>query len=346
MNILLIGHRNWLAQWTEGCEKALRHLGHHVETFYYIDFGSPAGILTRVTQGISRRFPGAPVGRKRRMASVNRRLLQAAVDFRPDLVLILKGERILPETLQGIKEKTGAVIAVWWADDPFVHWDTAHPSLHLNTIRGLPLFDHFFVFDSYHIPKLRQFGARNSHLLPLAFDPDIYRPVDLTSEDREKYGSDMAFLGTYRPSREEVLTHISQGDLRIWGGGNYPRLNGKATVMGLVTPHEAAKIYSASKMVININHQQSIHGGNTKVFETCACGALQVTEAKMDIVKAFEPGREIVCYRAPEELREIVSYYLNHEDARQEIAHRGRARACAEHTYTHRMAEFLDIASR
>jgi spore maturation protein CgeB len=60
----------------------------------------------------------------------------------------------------------------------------------------------------------------------------------------------------------------------------------------------------------------------------------------------FEPGKELVAYRSPEECLELVQYYLEHDEERNVIARAGQARTLHEHTYSHRMQEFVDLVEK
>lgn len=53
-----------------------------------------------------------------------RSLVEEAKAFQPDLVLILKGESLRASTLEQLKAKTRATLAVWWVDHPFMNVET------------------------------------------------------------------------------------------------------------------------------------------------------------------------------------------------------------------------------
>jgi spore maturation protein CgeB len=60
----------------------------------------------------------------------------------------------------------------------------------------------------------------------------------------------------------------------------------------------------------------------------------------------FEPGREVVAYRTPEECVEVIQYYLDHDNEREAIASAGQQRTLREHTHYHRMLELIDIVQK
>lgn len=60
----------------------------------------------------------------------------------------------------------------------------------------------------------------------------------------------------------------------------------------------------------------------------------------------FEPGKEVVAYRSPQECVELIHYYLEHEERREAIAKVGQRRTLHEHFYYQRMQELVDIVRK
>jgi spore maturation protein CgeB len=87
---------------------------------------------------------------------------------------------------------------------------------------------------------------------------------------------------------------------------------------------------------ITINHQIGMaesYANNCRLFEATGVGTLLVTDWKKNLHEMFEPGKEVVSYRIPEECVEKIQYYLKHEDEREEIARAGQQRTLRDHTY-------------
>lgn len=86
-----------------------------------------------------------------------------------------------------------------------------------------------------------------------------------------------------------------------------------------------------------------------RVYEILASGA-------MVMANALEPGafeavglrdrQELVVYHSPQELLELIDYYLVHDAQRQQIAEAGRRCALERHTYRHRVEQILDILNK
>ena len=74
-----------------------------------------------------------------------------------------------------------------------------------------------------------------------------------------------------------------------------------------------------------------------------AFGAFQLVDDRPGVREWFRNGEHLVIYRDRDHLRELVRYYLAHDDERRQIADAGRAHALAHHTYDQRMARFVEL---
>src|SRR5262249_23732709 len=83
-------------------------------------------------------------------------------------------------------------------------------------------------------------------------------------------------------------------------------------------------------------------GANQRVYEIAGVGRCQLCDAKADLKPLFEEDREIVLYRTLPELREKALALLADPARAAELGQRGRQRALAEHTWTHRVRELVD----
>jgi len=66
----------------------------------------------------------------------------------------------------------------------------------------------------------------------------------------------------------------------------------------------------------------------------------------VNLHEIFEPGKEVIAYRTPEECAELIQYYLEHEAERGAIARAGQERTLREHTYYQRMQELVEIVRK
>jgi len=99
---------------------------------------------------------------------------------------------------------------------------------------------------------------------------------------------------------------------------------------------------------VALNHHINVaksYANNMRLYEATGVGTLLVTDRKDNLSSLFEPGKEVVAYGSAEEAVELVDYYLQHNEERKQIARSGQARTLSEHSYHHRMEEFIDIVA-
>lgn len=356
--ILLVGPELVL-EWTESVARALTSVGCSVETVFYNRLSRAArgvgGRRTPVISRMRRRLTGIPPvlreGYARwRAAWAGRAMLDAARRFKPDLILMLKGESLRASILERLKAATGATLAGWWVDHPFMNAETKRPWSEVPAC--LPLYDACFVFDRSYEGGLSRAGARAVHFLPCAADPTLYRPFPLTVQERASYGASVSLIGVYTESRAAVLSGLcSVPGLGIWGPGWQGWLAERRAREAFrgegLSPHEACRVYNASMINLNTHHHQSRDGGvNTRAFEIPAAGGFELTDHVPGMEALLEPGREVAVYRTAEEAADLARYYAKAEDERRRIAEAGRRRVLAEHTYRHRMETLLRVAGR
>jgi spore maturation protein CgeB len=344
LKILYVGYYNpHFMTVTEYVERALRGLGHELETVNYRDWLIPGRIRARV--------PYLDLWDTRR---INRCLVKKAEAYRPDLLIVFGATNIYPETVSEIKSRFKPVTVSMVADFPM-----AFP-FHL---KAGPFYDHFFPSGTDGLLQYERAGNTNGHWLPFGCDPDIHRPVELTREEKERYGSDICFVGSYYTEREAVLEPLADFNLGLWGIG-WEKLSKGSPLRrhvrgGMLRPDEWVKVFSASKIALNIVARRadvnekfalSLKGEdfrmcNTRVFEILGCGTFQLVNRKADVTGLFRDAEHLKVFDMdrPDELPGIVQEYLIDPEQRMRIAAQGRSEALARHTYRRRMEEMLAI---
>jgi spore maturation protein CgeB len=77
-------------------------------------------------------------------------------------------------------------------------------------------------------------------------------------------------------------------------------------------------------------------------FEVPATGrGVYLTAFNSDLAECFGVGRELLCYRGPDEMIELIRCYLRRPDECAAIAQRARERCVREHQWSHRIETLL-----
>ena len=269
----------------------------------------------------------------------NRRLLKKIKKYQPDILFIYGSNwGIFPKTLQKIKRTTRCKVIVWEGNLNYWEWYQC---------QSFPYYDHFFSADSYPLPLLEKSstGLKNVHFLGPCCDPAEHGRVLLSSQDVDRFGADVTFIGGGRPVRRALFEQLTEYRLKLWGWGwdesdiLKPYMI-KETVFGL----KKTKIYSATPICPNlISGLYQINGISVRSFEVACCGRLPFSEPQEDLKRFFEIGNELVTFNGPGDLKAKIHYYLSHPDEMERKAECARQRVIAEHTYQHRMQELLEI---
>lgn len=270
----------------------------------------------------------------------NRKLLDDVTITNPDVLLILKGEILLPETIRKIRDKNNIILALWCYDSALRF---------KNVLEGGKYYHLLYTFEPTDVQQLSEHHLYADYL-PMAYDPNIYYK---TGEITRK--ADISFVGKLgdNPERKDLLnsvaSHCKGHSIDVWGQAwtwynpflQYEyKIKRKALGRCIhnhdVTPECVNMIYNSTKICLNIHHRQSKEGVNPRTFEILGSGGFQLVDYKIEMEGLFDIEREIVCYRNKEELVAKIEYFLENDDERRNIARAGNTMVRKKHTYKHR----------
>lgn len=346
MRVLLIGPAWDTGQWVEYCAAGLVDIGHDVAMHRYSAcLARSAGFRER----IQRRIVGSHRFHVERVLGALRRdnldVLKVAAHHRPELTIVLKGEVLLPETIERLGRMT---------DGPMVHWSGDDPTWFPNIIAAAHLYDRFFLADPSYS---RDLEPRNvtAHFLPHAADPSIWGGDDTGSDI-----VDVVFVGDARHnmghlpadrSRVDVVEAVARAhvSLAVWGRG-WEKLETTYKVgaahrgLTLLPAAAVARAYRGAKITLNVHHAQMREGPNMRTFEIPSAGAFQLTDYKPRMDDLFDIGAELAVYKGIDDLLTLIDRYLGDAQARHDIAVAGRRRVVRDHTYEVRMRQLVEAA--
>ena len=275
------------------------------------------------------------------LSRINNNLIRTVDKFRPNIFLEVGGHRILPDTVKKIKKMK--IKTILWTIDP--------PRDFEPIIESAPFYDFVFCGGSEAIEILKKCNIKNLYFLPFACDPEYAHPVEVSNEEKEFYGSDVVFVGSYYPNRLEILEKISDFNLSVWGPGwdripkNSPLKKRIKKTCG-VSYKEWRRIYSSCKIALTIHYQDGktlCYQASPRVYEVLACRCFLLSDRQRDVINLFEPKQHLDVFSDVSELREKINYYINNEEERKTIAERGFKEVINRHTYFHRITQMLGV---
>ncbi len=270
--------------------------------------------------------------KKRTIKKFNNNFLNQYLEFKPDIVFIVKGEIFFLETLLEVKKKS-KLVAYYW-DDPFLRYAKTigggEDIRYRNVIRNFSEYDYTFVYDPSYIDELKKGGAKEVFDLLDWYEPELYKPISLNNDELKLYGADVSFVGSPYPTRVELLNKLQNFNLGVWGPlfmwkeffGKYPKI--KEAYRGEAHGSISAKIYNASKINLNLHDKfQCIESVNNRTFQILACSGFEIVDDRKKIHELFKVGEEIETFMDATDLVKKIEYYLSKDDLRNKIKAKG-----------------------
>ena len=197
---------------------------------------------------------------------------------------------------------------------------------------------------------LRQLGIDSVHTVWYGADPDVFRPVTVSSQDL-----DLFFYGHGREYRGEWIDNmitipsqrLAQARFAV-RGTNLGDL-GDARPLPYLSFSKLREYVCRSKINLCITrgaHASVYASSSSRPFELAALGACIVANPYEGIEEWFEPGKEIIVVQSLDEAIDCYRDLLAHDGKRAEMGAAARARILKQHTFRHRARELMDIVEQ
>lgn len=341
--------------------RALQRLGHDVRGVHTVRPWAEASWLQR---NLQRRLQRGGI-----VNAINRAVLEAAREFRPNLVWAEKQEFLHVETL-GTLRKLGAQLA-HFTPDPYFSLSWKRTSLMDQAMRA---FDFLVYCKSY---ERREYEALATHsiYMPLGYCDEVHRPLP-SSDDR--WHCAVGFLGGWEHHRQILLHEIAQAGLglKFWGDNWEFLHDGKWTLRRhlvmrqeagksvkfeirrdplLASAHQGREVYAddyaraltGCEIGLGFLRKVCPDQHTTRSFEIPACGSMLLADRSDEHRSFFDEGKEAEFFSSTPELLDKAKYYGSHKGARQKIAQAGHDRCIrSEYAYIHRIRRVLMEAGR
>lgn len=309
-------HPNLLASGSRMRMLAARVLGHEVVPVCALPFYSMGG---RWVAGIQQRLKWGP-----NLWAYNRAILSACEEHRPDVLWVEKGVWVFADTIRRVRKM--GITCVHYTPDPAL---VAQRSRHVE--QAIPLYDVMVTNKSYEMEAYKRLGARRLLLQPPTFDLRLHRPYTPQSEDMAVFGTDLSFVGTYRPGREVFLHPLAAAGLQLaiwgWGWEKCPDPQVRACCrMRSAEEDDYVRAICCSKIGLGLLCTLWPDQVTTRSVEIPACGGFLLAQRTPEHEALFQEGVEAEFFSTEEELLAKARYYLEHDEKRLKIAAAGRER--------------------
>ncbi len=338
MRILTVGPL-WRGSNAGGLFRAMSRQGSLIEVideFYYISLQTK----NKVTKVLER------VIRPRQVAEYNMAITKKIDIFRPQVVFVYKGAFVLPETLQYAR-KQHCKLVLFYPDVSM----TAHGP---NIPMAIPLYDLVFTTKTFGITDMKnKFGVKNAQFIPHGFDPEIHRTINIAPEDKQNFGCDVSFIGTWSPKKEQWLTALKQAspniNLKIWGE-QWFKASSDTLKPCLQYTAILGDLYAVAIQCSTINLgilSEQVSGSSSgdlitsRTFHIPGASGFMLHERNEESVLYFDENKEAGFFSGPDEMVKQVNHFLHNPAQREQIRQAGYQRALRDHSLDERAKTVL-----
>jgi len=318
--------------------ESLRQLGQDVTVFDTTQYQP----RSRVVSSLRYRLPTGPL-----VTRINRELLMAVAEHKPDLVWFDKPTTFTRSTIEAIRA-AGALTVCYNLDNPF---GPRCDGCWYQFRKVFRLFDLHCVPRSADVVRYRAWGLPYIKVL-LSFEPSVHFPPPAGWSDRDR-NREVSYIGHPHEERAQFLLRlIEQEGLPVAiSGGGWESVFSRALLQRYVQPGVLVdRAYSEQiwrsrinlSFVTRLNEEDIAH----KAVEIAACQGFLLAIRTEGHQAIFEEDQEAVFFSSLEECADKCHFYLARPDLREAIARRGRERAVRSgydnHTQLWRVLNRLD----
>ena len=271
----------------------------------------------------------------------NERVLADHRHAEADLVVVLKGHRLQPETVDRLRDVADAPVVNFYPDDPF---SAARSNRLAFGAPVLAAYDACFTFAQHLIPDYDRAGARATYYLPFARDPALHAPAAPATQD-----FDVVFVGNLDDDRVRCLEAIApRHRIGVFGERTHAVVpKGSALSRAAFGPAaygaDLSRALARGAISLNVMRRQNARSHNMRSFESPACAAFTLSQRTEELGALFTEREEVACFSTTDELCDEVQRWLGDSAGRNRIAHAGHERVRGE-TYARRAAMMLERA--
>ena len=302
------------------------------------------GIFSSV-QRFSERLRGRPSG----LGIFRRNIVRKAQSLQPEMTLVVGGFFVDRTTVERVRRAGGGQVVCVLTDSPF------NPRVQSRfMLDALGAYDVVFSTKRTILDALVNHGCRQVEHLEFAYEPALHHPEPPTTEfERERFGCDIAFVGSYEPARADSLLRLHAANpswkIRAFGGGwpDHPELAERGIA---VSGHANGRCYrlavGGAKLALSYPRWDNGDTTSMRTFELPAMGGCLLAEYSDDQAALLQPGVEAAYFRDDDELVAQATRYLDDEAERSRLAAAGRqAIVAGGHAYRDRLAQILATVS-
>ena len=257
----------------------------------------------------------------------NRRLIDAARQGRPDIVIIDNSKVISRRTLRALRDKGVKRLIYYTPDDVVAKHNLSFPLKHT-----FPEWDIVFTTKTFNVPELQSMGVRRPVLVGKSYDPDLHLQMEQADvgDEYEKY--DVVFVGTYEKERCVSINALADAGFRVVvygsdkGGWTREYLRPTIELRKSVFAHDYGAAWHTGKTALCFLRKINRDRITQRTMEIAAMARPMVAERTDEHDQNFVDGVEYLGFSDDVELVEQVRLLLADPDRRYAMGQAARLR--------------------
>lgn len=298
---------------------AIRRLGHPVVHLDLRDLLPPSVWIDRITWRL-----GGDLFSLYLTSRLSKRL--AAQRF--DICYVDGGELVTPRIVSKLREHASSVVN-YNIDDPLGPRDGFRFKAYR---QSLAHYDLNVVVRTENVPEAKALGARKVMRVFRSADEVTHAPRQLSMVDRQTWGSEVLFLGTWFPERGPFLCElIHLGVPLTIRGPNWHKAPEWSKLKrywkgGSIAGDEYAKAIQCAKVNLGLLSKENRDLHTTRSLEIPALASLLCAERTSEHLSMYDDGREALFWNDAEECAAACRFALADEVRRRTISEAGHRR--------------------
>jgi hypothetical protein len=272
-----------------------------------------------------------------------RRVLSALRRPRYDLCIVNHGELVGPGLLAALRPRVGGLLG-FNLDNPLVRRDGARWRIHRKAMAW---------FDCYATPRATtaQEGLRRGyrmHRFVQAADEVVHRRQAWCAQDEARFGSDIAFIGTWFPERGPLVCRLLDAGVRVrLFGANwhkapeYARLRGAIAIPHMLDDTLYPRAIQYAQIALGFVSEGNQDQHTSRSVEVPALGTLLCARRTAEHRAMYREDAEAVFWDSGEECAAKCLALLAAPDRLARIAAAGAARQRASANWNERLMASL-----
>jgi spore maturation protein CgeB len=278
---------------------------------------------------------------------IRRYVNSKASDHSYDLVWVDHGDLCSRALIQDLK-RFSVPIVNYNQDNPYVDRDGRRWRLFIN---ALPEYDLIATPRASSALAAADRGARSVLRVMFAADEKVHSPQVVSPDDREKYGSQVAFVGTWMPERGPFMKALVERNvpLTIFGprwekAPEYRFLSSHVRAGHLESP-EYVKVVQSTAIALGMLSKGNEDLHTTRSIEIPAIGSVLCAERTPEHLEMYAENEEAVFWETAEECADLCLSLLADPLRLQRIAKAGYDRAQSNGYFNERLvAQIVEAA--